>query len=122
MTVIVKSLEKQEIILYSKGADEVMFTKISQNEDNKHLISKAKDVNDKFAQSGLRVLIMAKKYLSLSTFTKWFKKYNTLLGDMSLSQTVKINKINAIYEEIEDNLIYLGTSAIEDKLQDVTIY
>jgi magnesium-transporting ATPase (P-type) len=113
MTIIVKSNEGN-IILYCKGADDVVFPKI----DVSYNLSHAKEINDKFARQGYRTLIMAKRQLNERLFKEWISKYNEILNDMNLDQIDKGTKLTSVFEDIEINMTYVGCSAIEDKLQD----
>lgn len=125
MTVIVKSGEGDgNINLFCKGADEVVFGKITEQhssdieESNKINKFKYKELNDKFARQGYRTLIMGKKSLTLDTFQKWFECYNEILNDMNLNHYEKYKRLNEVFEVIEEEMDYVGCSAIEDKLQD----
>ena len=68
MSIIVES-KSGEIILFCKGADDVIFAKIDANDINNRAILKAKgiikilnsEINENFAKLGLRTLVLAKK-------------------------------------------------------------
>ena len=123
MTVIVKNTIGQ-IYLFCKGADEVIFSRF-HNELNintdKIVISeqsKYKEINEIFANQGLRTLIMGKKVLKQVEFQLWLDRHNDTIHDMNMNHLQKQDKITDLFEEIEMNLSYVGCSAIEDKLQD----
>jgi phospholipid-transporting ATPase len=142
MSIVVKS-KLGEIYLFSKGADEVIFSKLQSstaaliNTDcdesfddikfsthkNIHdihcpYLAKAKEINENFAKQGYRTLILGKKKISAEYFNTWFHTYNNILNDINIPQAHKHNKMNEMFDLIEDGMTYIGCSAIEDKLQD----
>ncbi|CAM1330633.1 ATP8B2 (predicted) [Pycnogonum litorale] len=110
MSVIVKRDGK--IKLLCKGADSVIYERLDpccdnlKNETLKHL--------NKFASEGLRTLCLAWKDIDENYFQEWKERHQ----EASTSLEDREAKVNEIYEEIEKNLILIGASAIEDKLQD----
>ncbi len=70
---------------------------------------------DKFAQEGLRTLVMAQKVLKESEVNEMKARFNKI----SLStEKDKEKQLSKLFEEIESDFEYIGCSAIEDKLQD----
>lgn len=69
---------------------------------------------NKFAGEGLRTLCLAKKELDASVYERWRERYH----DAVTSLENREDKVSEVYEEIEQQLILVGTTAIEDKLQD----
>ena len=69
---------------------------------------------NKFAGEGLRTLCLAKKDLDVTVYEKWKERYQEAVTSLQNRE----EKVSAVYEEIEANLILVGTTAIEDKLQD----
>nr|KAG5697762.1 hypothetical protein BaRGS_026719 [Batillaria attramentaria] len=67
-----------------------------------------------FAQAGLRTLCLAEKQISPHEYEAWKVKHK----EASTSMENRDDKLDAVYEEIETNLMLVGASAIEDKLQD----
>ncbi|RWS24531.1 phospholipid-transporting ATPase ID-like protein, partial [Leptotrombidium deliense] len=110
MSVILR--KEGKIFLYCKGADSVIFERLSassneiKNETTEHL--------NKFAGDGLRTLCLAKRQLDENVFEKWRLR----LHEASTSLDNREDKVNSVYEEIEQNLLLIGATAIEDKLQD----
>ncbi len=117
MSVIAKSKITGEISLYSKGADEVIFCKLKQDIKSNNL-KNAIEINDIFARQGLRTLVMGKKVLSPEYFANWFAEYNAILNNMNMSKYEKYEELNRIFDIVEEGMTYIGSSAIEDKLQD----
>nr|XP_046249228.1 probable phospholipid-transporting ATPase IM isoform X1 [Scatophagus argus] len=111
MSVIVRNPQGQ-IRLYSKGADTVIFDLLDPaSEDLMHTTS---EHLSEFAGEGLRTLALAYKDLNEDHFEVWMKK-------LQFANTVIENRedqLAVLYEEIEQGLMLLGATAIEDKLQD----
>lgn len=110
MSVIIR--REGVVKLYCKGADSVIFERL----DNSSLEMKVKTTDhlNKFASEGLRTLCLAVRELDETTFDKWHERYQ----EASSAMDHREERVNSLYEEIEQNLILLGATAIEDKLQD----
>ncbi len=67
-----------------------------------------------FAQEGLRTLCLASKEIDPSYYVEWKKKHH----EASTSLVDRDDKLSEVYEEIETDMVLLGATAIEDKLQD----
>ncbi|XP_055880345.1 phospholipid-transporting ATPase ID-like isoform X3 [Biomphalaria glabrata] len=110
MSVIVRKDNK--IQLLSKGADTIMFDLLDRKcNELKELTTN--HLND-FAQIGLRTLVLAHKYIDDAYYQVWKEKHH----EASTTMDDRDAKLDAVYEEIEQNMILLGATAIEDKLQD----
>ena len=108
MSVIAKCPDGK-IRLFAKGADSVISERLAPNssvgETNKHLI--------KFAQKGLRTLMIAYREVGDNEYNKFDEEYRTALSAIDKETAMK----NAI-DSIEKNILLLGATAIEDELQD----
>ena len=102
-----------KITLYCKGADSVIFERLSSSLDP-ILKSTTQDHLNKFAGEGLRTLCLAKKDLDVVVYERWRERYHEAV----ISLDNREEKVSAVYEEIEQQLVLVGTTAIEDKLQD----
>ncbi|CAL1528456.1 unnamed protein product [Lymnaea stagnalis] len=110
MSVIVR--KDGHIQLLCKGADTIMFDLLDKKcNDLKELTTN--HLNE-FAQTGLRTLVLACKTINEEYFNAWRKRHH----EASTSMEDRDGKLDAIYEEIEQDMILLGATAIEDKLQD----
>lgn len=107
---IIKKNDK--IILYCKGADSVIFERLDPRCEE--IKMQTFDHLTKFAGEGLRTLCLAKKDLDLETYQRWKDR----LHEAATTLDNREEKVSAVYEEIEQNLILIGATAIEDKLQD----
>ncbi|XP_014102371.2 phospholipid-transporting ATPase ID isoform X2 [Bactrocera oleae] len=101
-----------DIILYCKGADNVIYDRLSTSQnDNK---ARTQDHLNKFAGEGLRTLVLAERRLDEAYYMDWSQRQQIA----AVSLDAREEKLNAMYEEIESDLILVGVTAIEDKLQD----
>ncbi|XP_072964260.1 probable phospholipid-transporting ATPase 4 isoform X1 [Typha angustifolia] len=111
MSVIVRD-EAGQIVLLCKGADSIIFDRLSKNgrmyEDDttKHL--------NEYGEAGLRTLALAYRELEESEYTTWnieFLKAKTTIGPDREAQLERLS------DWIERELILVGATAVEDKLQ-----
>ncbi|CAK6432249.1 unnamed protein product [Pipistrellus nathusii] len=114
MSVIVRNPEGQ-IKLYSKGADTILFEKLHLS--NEDLLALTSDHISEFAGEGLRTLAIAYRDLD----DKYFNEWNKMLEDANAATDEREERIAGLYEEIERDLMLLGATAVEDKLQEGVI-
>uniref|UniRef100_A0A8C4L027 Phospholipid-transporting ATPase n=1 Tax=Equus asinus TaxID=9793 RepID=A0A8C4L027_EQUAS len=110
MSIIVRTPEGN-IRLYCKGADTVIYERLHQMNPTKQ---ETQDALDIFASETLRTLCLCYKEIEEREFEEWNKKFVAA----SLASTNRDEALDKVYEEIEKDLILLGATAIEDKLQD----
>ena len=115
MSVIVRNRQTGYIELYSKGADSIM-EKLLKTGDSEHdeFLQRTKDYIDSFSKEGLRTLMLTKKDISEREYTAWAEKYEK-------AERTMVNREEAMMEvqaEIEQDMTLVGSTAIEDKLQD----
>ncbi|RXN21327.1 phospholipid-transporting ATPase ID-like protein [Labeo rohita] len=111
MSVIVRN-PKGKLTLYCKGADTVIYERLHPSASK--LMEVTTEHLNEYAGEGLRTLALAYKDLDEDKFEEWKERHHkasTALEDREA-------KLDAIYEEIEKDLMLLGASAVEDKLQD----
>ena len=109
MSVIVYNKEKKIYEIYTKGADTVMMNLIRFKNNEK---DEVKRINSILSHEGLRILMLAKKILKEDYVKAYIKKLKGVKKDNNT------NLLNKMYDSIEKNLKFCGTSAIEDKLQE----
>ena len=68
----------------------------------------------KFAKEGLRTLVVGSRILDYDDFDRLKKEYDKLKLSTAAN---KERKLNELYDRYERDLTYLGSTAIEDKLQ-----
>ncbi|XP_069058332.1 phospholipid-transporting ATPase IB [Pleurodeles waltl] len=109
MSVIVRT-PAGNLRLYCKGADNVIFERLSK--DSQYMAPTLSHL-EQFATEGLRTLCIAYTDLSEASYEEWLKLYHeasTVLKDRN-------ERLEECYETIEKNLLLLGATAIEDRLQ-----
>ncbi|XP_029295370.1 phospholipid-transporting ATPase ID-like isoform X2 [Cottoperca gobio] len=111
MSVIVRSPEGK-LSLYCKGADTIIYERLHQS-CNKLMDVTTEHLNE-FAGEGLRTLALAYKDLDEEYFNQWKQRHH----EASIVLDDRESKLDELYEEIEKDLLLLGATAIEDKLQD----
>ncbi|PCH37630.1 phospholipid-translocating P-type ATPase [Wolfiporia cocos MD-104 SS10] len=115
MSVIVRKLDEEEgdrMFVLTKGADNVVFERLTSGSGD--LKAATEGHLDEFASEGLRTLTLAYKVITEDDYEAWNRKY----VEASVSLESREEKVEAVYEEVERDLILLGATAIEDRLQD----
>uniref|UniRef100_A0A673WFR5 Phospholipid-transporting ATPase n=1 Tax=Salmo trutta TaxID=8032 RepID=A0A673WFR5_SALTR len=118
MSVIVRSPEGK-LTLYCKGADTIIFERLNPS------CSKLKEPLCvsvfrilyflwSYAGDGLRTLALAYKDIDPKYMEEWKLRHH----EASTAMDEREEKLDALYEEIEEGLLLLGSTAVEDKLQD----
>uniref|UniRef100_A0A3B5LTE0 Phospholipid-transporting ATPase n=1 Tax=Xiphophorus couchianus TaxID=32473 RepID=A0A3B5LTE0_9TELE len=109
MSVVVRT-PTGKLRLYCKGADNVIFERLTE-------ASQYKDLTvahlEQFATEGLRTLCFAYVDLEEGAYEEWLKEYNRVSTELK----DRTQKLEECYELLEKNLMLLGATAIEDRLQ-----
>ena len=111
-TIIVKTPDNK-IILYCKGADSIIEQRLSKKSDQE-ILKQCKHYVDKFSAQGLRTLFIAMKVISENEYNTFAKN----LKEAQMSLDDKEKKVNEVCNTIEKNLYLIGTTIVEDKLQE----
>jgi phospholipid-translocating ATPase len=118
MSVIVRQLgeegqpETNPILLFTKGADNVIFERLAPG--GEELKAATEDQLDSFAHEGLRTLTLAYRAVSEDEYDSWVTRYQAALSSIEDRE----GEIERVSDEVEQGLLLLGATAIEDKLQD----
>lgn len=107
---IILENENGQIILYCKGADSVIFERMLPHK----YLDLVKNHLENYASTGLRTLVLAKRYIATSFYQSWSQKFH----EASISLVDREEKMGVVMEEIEKEFELVGATAIEDKLQD----
>ncbi|XP_078238363.1 phospholipid-transporting ATPase ID isoform X3 [Pogona vitticeps] len=110
MSVIVRNHEGQ-IRLYCKGADTILLERLHPG--NQDLCSVTTDHLNEYAGEGLRTLVLAYRDLDESYYASWAER----LQRANVASEGREERVAQLYEEVENDLMLLGATAIEDKLQ-----
>ncbi|KAI8021502.1 putative phospholipid-transporting ATPase 9 [Camellia lanceoleosa] len=111
MSVIVRD-EEGKLLLLCKGADSVMFERLAEN--GREFEEETREHVNEYADIGLRILVLAYRELD----EKEYKEFNDKFEDAKNSVSADREElIDEVAETIEKDLILLGATAVEDKLQ-----
>ncbi|XP_060089107.1 phospholipid-transporting ATPase IK-like [Heteronotia binoei] len=110
MSVLVQDPEGL-IKLYTKGADMVILERLHSDWSSEAYTIKALN---SFAEESLRTLCLAVKEVEEEAYDEWSKKHHAA----SILLQNRAQELDKVYEEIEQDLLLLGVTAIEDKLQE----
>ncbi|CAD7674806.1 unnamed protein product [Nyctereutes procyonoides] len=110
MSVIVRNPEGR-IRLYCKGADTLLLDRLHPS--TPELLSTTTDHLNEYAGEGLRTLVLAYKDLDEEYYGAWAQRRL----QASLAQDSREDRLASVYEEVESDMVLLGATAIEDKLQ-----
>ncbi|XP_033983911.1 phospholipid-transporting ATPase ID isoform X2 [Trematomus bernacchii] len=111
MSVIVRNPEGR-ICLYCKGADTVLLERL--HPCNQELMNITSDHLNEYAADGLRTLALAYRDLSEDEWEAWSERHRIAAKAASCRE----DRLAAAYEQIEQDMVLLGATAIEDKLQE----
>jgi phospholipid-translocating ATPase len=101
-----------EIVLFCKGADTIIKERLAAS--SLQLFESSEDHLNKFAEDALRTLCLAWKSISEEEYASWALEHH----EASTSLENRHEKVSQVYEKIEKDLLFVGSTAIEDKLQD----
>ena len=101
------------IILFCKGADSVIYSRLKRGEQHELRKTTAEHL-EMFAREGLRTLCIARKEIDEQTYQTWNKEH-----DLAAAAIIdREEKLETVSDAIERDLILIGGTAIEDRLQD----
>lgn len=101
------------IRLFCKGADSVIYNRLARGQQQELRKSTAKHLEE-FAQEGLRTLCVAERVLGEEEYRVWNETHD--LAAQALKD--REQKLEEVANVIEQELMLLGGTAIEDRLQD----
>ena len=101
-----------KVRVYCKGADTVIVERLGP--ENQHLETTLQHLEE-YATEGLRTLCLAMREIPEQEFQQWWQIFDKASTTVSGNRADEIDKAA---ELIERDLVLLGATAIEDKLQD----
>ncbi|KAI8373465.1 hypothetical protein EDC96DRAFT_499461 [Choanephora cucurbitarum] len=122
MSVIIQPSDSDHIVLLCKGADSIIYERLCDNFGSQKELEKeqqelreatSRDL-EKFANEGLRTLCLSYRFISPEEYKPWNKRFQ----EASASLVSREERVDAVSEEIEKNMLLMGGTAIEDRLQD----
>ncbi|KAJ3156875.1 hypothetical protein HDU86_003410 [Geranomyces michiganensis] len=112
MSVIIQRPEG-DMILLCKGADSIIYDRLSKDNDQ-DLMDVTSQHLETFANEGLRTLCLSYRPISHEHYVRWEERYRAA---QALIEN-RDEETDAVAETIERDLILMGATAIEDKLQE----
>ncbi|RAH59232.1 phospholipid-translocating P-type ATPase domain-containing protein [Aspergillus piperis CBS 112811] len=101
------------IRLFCKGADSIIYSRLAPGKQQELRKTTAEHL-EIFANEGLRTLCIAYRDLSEEEYRVWSKEHDSAAAAL----TDRDEKLEQVASEIEQNLMLIGGTAIEDRLQD----
>ncbi|ODV64783.1 phospholipid transporting ATPase [Hyphopichia burtonii NRRL Y-1933] len=117
MSTIIKISEENQppkALLICKGADSIIYGRLSKKYNHSNMLESTSKHLEQYATEGLRTLCIAQRELSWNQYSEWNKRHM----EASTSLDDREAKMEAVADSIERELILLGGTAIEDRLQD----
>ncbi|KAF5331003.1 hypothetical protein D9619_005242 [Psilocybe cf. subviscida] len=114
MSVVLRHLdtEDSDLLLLTKGADNVIFERAREGDEQ--LKDETEGHLSEFASNGLRTLTLAYKPIPAAEYESWSSRYHEATTVLENRE----ERIEEVANELEQDLILLGATAIEDRLQD----
>ncbi|EKX38131.1 hypothetical protein GUITHDRAFT_43842, partial [Guillardia theta CCMP2712] len=109
MSCVVKTPENR-LMLYIKGADNVMLDRLAPGQSYIH---ETADMLKSYAQEGLRTLVIGQREISEQEWREWDKVFRHAASSL----VDREDKLMDAAEMIERDITLVGATAIEDKLQ-----
>ncbi|KTF87589.1 hypothetical protein cypCar_00043890 [Cyprinus carpio] len=101
-----------KLSLYCKGADTIIYERLHPS--CSEVMKVTTEHLNEFAGEGLRTLVLAYKDLDEEYFSEWKQRHH----ESSVALEDREEKLEKLYEEIEKDMMLIGATAVEDKLQD----
>ncbi|KAJ8772202.1 hypothetical protein K2173_027379 [Erythroxylum novogranatense] len=111
MSVVVRD-EEGKLLLFCKGADSVMFKRLAK--DGTEFEEQTREHISEYADAGLRTLVLACRELDEEEFNEFNKEFTEAKNSLSIDREEIIEEVA---EKIEKDLVLLGATAVEDRLQ-----
>lgn len=113
MSIIVRRQDGR-ILLYSKGADNVIYDRLRADEAAGETTRATLEHLELFAEDGLRTLCLACRQLGEHEYRAWLEEYEQAAAAVHDRDIL----VDAVCDELEKGLQLLGATAIEDRLQE----
>ncbi|KAF7717935.1 Uncharacterized protein PECH_002660 [Penicillium ucsense] len=101
------------IRLFCKGADSIIYSRLARGKQQELRRQTAEHLEE-FAKEGLRTLCIADRLLSEEEYLAWNREHDIAAASI----TEREEKMEEVASQIEQELMLLGGTAIEDRLQD----
>ncbi|KAK8960095.1 putative phospholipid-transporting ATPase 8 [Platanthera guangdongensis] len=111
MSVIIVT-EEGQILIFCKGADSAIFSRLAK--DEQMYVPATRDHINEYSESGLRTMVVAYRMVNEEEFNIWYEEFSKASNSVSCNRD---EMVDAAAEKIERDLILLGATAVEDRLQ-----
>ncbi|KAL2534070.1 putative phospholipid-transporting ATPase 4 [Abeliophyllum distichum] len=111
MSIIVRD-ETGQILLLCKGADSIIFDRLSKN-GRMYEEATTKQLNE-YGEAGLRTLALAYKKLEEAEYSAWNEEFSKAKTSIGGDREAMLERVS---DMMERDLILVGATAVEDKLQ-----
>lgn len=101
------------IRLFCKGADSIIYSRLAHGKQH-DLRQKTAEQLEMFAREGLRTLCVADRLLSEEEYESWSREHDIAAAAL----TDREQKLEQVASAVEQDLMLIGGTAIEDRLQD----
>jgi phospholipid-translocating ATPase len=101
------------IRLFCKGADSIIYSRLARGKQQ-DLRRKTAEHLEEYAKEGLRTLCIADRLLSEEEYQAWNREHDVAAAAIEMRE----EKLEKVSSQIEQELMLLGGTAIEDRLQD----
>jgi len=118
MSVVIRDTDKK-VKLLIKGADTAIVGRVKAGQEA--LLKTTIAHMEQYSVEGLRCLLLGHKDLSDAEWNAWNNKYQKAAADLEQLDLLKKglpNQIEELEEQLEKDITLVGSTAIEDKLQD----
>uniref|UniRef100_A0A096M158 Phospholipid-transporting ATPase n=1 Tax=Poecilia formosa TaxID=48698 RepID=A0A096M158_POEFO len=115
MSVLVVRDPEGGLKLYCKGADVVILERLQKNCPHQTVLGNKVDGLNLFAEACLRTLCVAVRSVPEALWERWSE---TLALSAAMATCERDTLLEKLYDEMERDLLLLGVTAIEDRLQE----
>lgn len=112
MSILLQDLQDGLFKLYTKGADNIILSRLSQNSLDSSLVSETKSYLNKASTQGYRTLLVAMRVLDQSEV----ENYVLAMSQADCDLATRAEKLEQIYDGLESNLQLIGATVVEDRL------
>ncbi|CAD8186772.1 unnamed protein product [Paramecium octaurelia] len=117
MSMVVKDMQTEQLLLFCKGADNIIWRRLDMRKHQEQELQMSQVSLKKYSKEGLRTLCMTYKQLDEIQFQDWQKQYRAIQNEVALDPEAT-NKLKEHESILEHELMLLGITALEDKLQE----
>ncbi|KAI5964147.1 DNF1 [Candida pseudojiufengensis] len=105
--------DEPRALLICKGADSIIYERLSKDYNDPIMLESTAKHLEEYATEGLRTLCIAEREISWSQYLEWNKRHQIAASALENRE----DKMESVADSIERELILLGGTAIEDRLQ-----